>query len=78
MAGCPRRSDKQTAWQLNLHPHARLSALPCPALPCLLQIHHDAKHPKLPWEPEKCSNTHELTGGVTTAGIAVRGSVKKK
>ena len=63
--------------------HACLSclphpALPCPALPCLLQIHHDAKHPKLPREPEKCSNTHELTGGVTTAGIAVRGSVKKK
>ena len=54
------------------------ACLPCPAPPCLLQIHHDAKHPKLPWEPEKCSNTHELTGGVTTAGIAVRGSVKKK
>lgn len=42
-----------------------------------MQIHHDAKHPKLPWEPEKCSNVHELSGGVTTQGIAVRGSRKK-
>lgn len=42
------------------------------------QIHHDAKHPKLPYEPDKCTNTHELTGGVTVAGVAVRGSTKKK
>ncbi|KAL4422255.1 hypothetical protein ABPG75_008452 [Micractinium tetrahymenae] len=43
-----------------------------------MQIHHDAKHPKLPWEPEKCENLHALTGGVTTQGVAVRGSIKKK
>ena len=40
-------------------------------------MHHDAKHPKLPWEPEKCENVHEKAGGVTTAGVAVRGSNKK-
>lgn len=43
----------------------------------LLQIHHDAKHPKLAWEPEKCTDMHALTGGVTTQGVAVRGSKKK-
>lgn len=42
-----------------------------------MQIHHDAKHPKLPFEPSKCENVHEAHGGVTTQGIAVRGSVKK-
>lgn len=31
-----------------------------------MQIHFEAKHPKLPWEPEKCTNLHELSGGVTT------------
>jgi hypothetical protein len=41
-----------------------------------MQIHHDAKHPKLPWEPEKIENLHEVFGG-TTQGVAVRGSVKK-
>ena len=41
-----------------------------------MSIHHESKHPKLPWEPEKCTNTHELHGG-TTQGVAVRGSVKK-
>mmetsp|Transcript_15400 Transcript_15400/g.50603 ORF Transcript_15400/g.50603 Transcript_15400/m.50603 type:complete len:106 (-) Transcript_15400:1822-2139(-) len=43
-----------------------------------MQMHHESKHPKLPWEPEKCSNLHEASGGVTTAGVAVRGSVKSK
>ena len=42
-----------------------------------LQMHHDSKHPKLPWEPEKCINVHEESGGITTQGIAVRGSKKK-
>ncbi|EFN53042.1 hypothetical protein CHLNCDRAFT_137279 [Chlorella variabilis] len=42
-----------------------------------MQIHHDAKHPKLPWEPEKCTNMHDVVG-VTTQGVAVRGSTKKK
>lgn len=42
-----------------------------------MQIHWEAKHPKLPWEPEKCANMHDAHGGVTTAGVAVRGSVNK-
>lgn len=42
------------------------------------QIHHESKHPKLPWEPEKVQNVHEAAGGVTTAGVAVAGGLKKK
>ena len=40
-----------------------------------LQIHHDAKHPKDPWEPEKCINQH--ADGPVYQGVAVRGSKKK-
>lgn len=60
-----------------------LPARPLPLTPAALgsltplQIHHDAKHPKLPWEPEKCTNMHDVVG-VTTQGVAVRGSTKKK
>ncbi len=43
-----------------------------------MQIHFEAKHPKLPWEPEKVEDVHAQAGGVTTQGIAVRGSTKKK
>eukprot|EP00798_Chlamydomonas_sp_ICE-L_P021341 gene21341-28276_t len=39
-----------------------------------MQIHHESKHPSMPWDPEKCTNKHELTGGVTTQGVGVRGS----
>jgi hypothetical protein len=42
-----------------------------------MQAHHDSKHPKLPWEPEKCQNVHVEAGGVTTQGVAVRGSIYK-
>ena len=61
-----------------------------------MEIHHEAKHPKLPFEAEKCAracaspraaltracrrrceNVHAVTGGITTQGVAVRGSVKK-
>jgi hypothetical protein len=60
-----------------------------------MEIHHEARHPKLPFEPAKCvrdrgcvaccadtrgrrcENVHEAHGGVTTQGVAVRGSVKK-
>ena len=42
-----------------------------------MQAHHDSKHSKLPFDAEKCINVHELVGGVTTAGVAVRGSIKK-
>lgn len=43
-----------------------------------LQTHHEAKHPKVPWDPEKCEDVHAAVGGVTVAGIAVRGSKDKK
>eukprot|EP00033_Pygsuia_biforma_P000161 GCRY01000208.1.p1 GENE.GCRY01000208.1~~GCRY01000208.1.p1 ORF type:complete len:106 (-),score=11.19 GCRY01000208.1:52-369(-) len=43
----------------------------------ILQQHHDSKHPKIPWEPEKCTNLHELHGG-TTKGVAIRGTTKPK
>ncbi len=42
-----------------------------------MQIHFEAKHPKLPWEPEKVEDLHAIAGGVTTQGVAVRGSKKK-
>ncbi|KAK9816706.1 hypothetical protein WJX72_003986 [[Myrmecia] bisecta] len=42
-----------------------------------MEMHHESKHPKLPWEPEKCVNVQALAGGVTTQGVAVRGSTKK-
>ncbi|KAL6776456.1 CGL151 [Auxenochlorella protothecoides x Auxenochlorella symbiontica] len=42
------------------------------------QIHFEAKHPKMPWDPVAAvANVHELHGGVTTKGVAVRGSMKK-
>lgn len=42
-----------------------------------MQMHHESKHPKLPFEEEKLTNLHEVFGG-TTQGVAVRGSTKKK
>lgn len=43
-----------------------------------MQMHHESKHAKLTFEPEKCVNVHEASGGITTTGVAVRGSTKKK
>lgn len=42
-----------------------------------MQAHHESKHPTMAWEPDKCTNKHDLHGGVTTVGVAVRGSTKK-
>ncbi len=42
-----------------------------------VQIHFEAKHPKLPWEEDKIIDMHALVGA-TTQGVAVRGSTKKK
>lgn len=44
-----------------------------------MQIHFEAKHPSLSWEEnkDKCIDAHEAAGGVTVAGVAVRGSKKK-
>ncbi|GIL51785.1 hypothetical protein Vafri_7701 [Volvox africanus] len=41
-----------------------------------MQMHHEARHPKEAWEPEKCADLHATHGG-TTKGVAVRGSTKK-
>lgn len=43
-----------------------------------MQIHHEAKHPKLPWEADKVIDAHALAGGVTVQGVAVRGSKKER
>lgn len=42
-----------------------------------LQVHFEAKHPKLPYEADKVVDMHALMGG-TTQGVAIRGSTKKK
>ena len=42
------------------------------------EMHWDSKHPKLPFVPEDWTDLHELHGGVTTKGVAVRGSGKEK
>mmetsp|Transcript_18909 Transcript_18909/g.40735 ORF Transcript_18909/g.40735 Transcript_18909/m.40735 type:complete len:102 (-) Transcript_18909:1136-1441(-) len=49
---------------------------PAPSLTSM-QAHHESKHPTMPWEPEKCTDMHTAAGGVTTQGVAVRGSKKK-
>ena len=38
------------------------------------RIHHDAKHDKLAFTESDYFDVHEAHGGVTTAGIAVRGT----
>ena len=53
------------------------SAKILPAKSTAMQIHFDAKHPKLLWEEEKVIDMHELIGA-TTQGLAVRGSTKKR
>jgi hypothetical protein len=45
--------------------------------PTLSQLHWENKHPKLPFDATACEDLHAKAGGVTTQGIAVRGSVKK-
>lgn len=43
----------------------------------VLQLHWDNKHPKLPFDAAACEDLHAKVGGVTTQGVAVRGSNKK-
>lgn len=40
--------------------------------------HWDSKHPKLPFVPGDWTDTHAANGGVTTAGVAVKGTAKPK
>lgn len=42
-----------------------------------MQAHWESKHPLLPFKEEDCTDLHSLSGGVTTQGVAVRGSKKK-
>ena len=41
-----------------------------------MQVHFEAKHPKLTYEVDKVVDMHALMGG-TTQGVAIRGSTKK-
>ena len=38
------------------------------------RIHHDAKHDKIEFRESDYTDVHEIHGGVTTAGVAVRGT----
>jgi hypothetical protein len=38
------------------------------------RAHHDAKHEKLEWKEGDYTDVHEAHGGVTTVGVAVRGT----
>ena len=42
------------------------------------EMHWDSKHPKLPFVPEDWSDMHAANGGVTTAGIAIKGAKAEK
>src|SRR4051812_19083106 len=48
---------------------------PCPDLKSM-QVHHEARHPKVPYDPSVYEDQHEKQGG-TTQGVAIRGSTKK-
>ena len=41
-------------------------------------MHWDSKHPKLPFVPEDWSDMHAAHGGVTTAGVAIKGAKNEK
>ena len=42
------------------------------------EMHWDSKHPKLPFVPEDWSDMHAAHGGVTTAGVAIKGAKNEK
>lgn len=44
---------------------------------CMKQ-HHESKHSKVKWDPSIYIDTHKESGGVTTAGIFVKGSGSNK
>ncbi len=46
--------------------------------PISMSQHFESKHSKMTFEPERCQNLHVATGGVTTTGVAKKGSIKKK
>jgi len=42
-----------------------------------LQIHHEAKHPKLPWDQNALLNQHAIVADTSAPKPGVRGSLKK-
>ena len=71
--GIPGHRPRKQA-RMHGHTHTRLSIPPrCPAA----QSHHESKHPTVSWDESKVVDLHASTGGVTTQGVAVRGSKKK-
>lgn len=42
------------------------------------RIHHDAKHDKLEFREEDYEDVHEKHGGVTTQGVAIRGTTNSE
>jgi hypothetical protein len=52
-----------------------ICALQAPSLKNMRE-HHEAKHPKVTFDEEKCQDVHAEFGG-TTAGIAIKGAAKK-
>ncbi|CAE8628794.1 unnamed protein product [Polarella glacialis] len=46
--------------------------------PKSMQMHFESKHPKEVFSIDKtCTDLHAQSGGVTTAGVACRGGIKK-
>ena len=42
-----------------------------------MEAHHDSKHSKMgAFDPQQCIDAHAAAGGITTQGVAVRGSQK--
>ena len=41
-----------------------------------MKDHFESKHPKMEFDEKRCEDVHQAAGGVTTAGVAVRGSTK--
>ena len=63
-----------------LQGHAKLKCPICAQQapdPKSMEAHHVSKHGKVPFNLEACQDTHEASGGVTTSGVAVRGSIKR-
>ncbi|OEL17911.1 hypothetical protein BAE44_0021069 [Dichanthelium oligosanthes] len=61
--------------------HAKLACplcrTPAPDIKSM-QIHHDARHPKLPFEPEKLLNLHSSAPAAVATGEATSSSSKVK
>eukprot|EP00960_Hanusia_phi_P063470 765494-Hanusia_phi.AAC.6 len=39
-----------------------------------MEMHHESKHPKVPWDASIYQNAHEMYGGTTKAGSYFRSS----